>query len=174
MPSSAFRERLSSWRKFFFIRGPSLFKILSPKLAEWFLHAEDRQRSSHRPRFEGKSLHKSDSLWEFVKVIGSKKCFKEFVFFLRRGFKRLSREGKTKIAMGSSSKRTKFVKECGNAHTRAGSEGKRSRKREVETNTRKFFIPWSRKSLFQFRLPSPQLARTLSLRQCRKTRKKNV
>lgn len=67
---------------FFRVRGPLLFGISSPKLTEWFLHAEIACLAPLEEIWRQKSSQKSDPLWEFVKVIESKKCFTEFVFFL--------------------------------------------------------------------------------------------
>lgn len=84
------------------------------------------------------SWQKSDSLWEFVKVIGSKKCFKEFVFFLREVSKGFRERGRQKLRWDHRRKEQSLWKNV-ETHTLGLVGGKKKSQKRSRNQHQKIF-----------------------------------
>lgn len=100
----------------------------------------DRLHSSTRSDLKAKVRGKVDSLWEFVKVIGSKKCFKEFVFFLRevsQGFRH--ERGEDKNCDGIIVEKNKVCERMWKRTHRAGRREKEVAKEKSKPTPENFY-----------------------------------
>lgn len=163
---------------FFHVRGPSLFKNSSPRLADWFLHAKDRQQSWSRQDFSGRKV--SAEKWFAVGICKSdqvEKVFQRICLLLVRGFKRLStrerERGRQKLRWDHRRKEQSLWKNV-ETHTLGLVGREKEVAKEKSKPTPENFHSVISKIAFSVSSSFPRLYRTLSLRQCRKTRKKNV